>query len=84
MHHVHPEAFEQSFMMAAMGGVAENASAELVLIAVRVHCNDCGADTEADEALFACSACGSLEVEIVAGDELTLESIEYVALATGG
>jgi hydrogenase nickel incorporation protein HypA/HybF len=84
MHHVHPEAFEQSFMMAAMGGVAQNATAALILIPVRVHCGECGADTEADEALYACSACGSMDVEIVAGDELTLESIEYVAVATGG
>jgi len=84
MHHVHPEAFEQSFMMAAMGGVAEHAAAELILIPVRVHCGECGADTEADEALFACSACGSMDVEVVAGDELMLESIEYAAVGTGG
>lgn len=32
LHHVHPEAFTQSFEIAAMGTVAEGADAELVLV----------------------------------------------------
>ena len=32
LHHVHPEAFDQSFAVAAMGSVAEDAAAELVLL----------------------------------------------------
>jgi hydrogenase nickel incorporation protein HypA/HybF len=32
LHHVHPEAFDQSFAVAAMGSVAEGAAAELVLV----------------------------------------------------
>ena len=77
LHHVHPEAFEQSFTIAAAGGAAEDAVADLVLIPVRAHCSACGTDIEADEQILACSSCGSVDVEIVAGDELTLESIEY-------
>ena len=42
LHHVHPEAFEQSFAVAAMGTVAEDAAAELVLLPVRARCGDCG------------------------------------------
>ena len=34
LHHVHPEAFDQSFAVAAMGSVAEDAEAELVLVPV--------------------------------------------------
>ena len=79
LHHVHPEAFEQSFLIAAAGGVAEKAVAELVLIPVRAHCRPCGAETVADEYVVACSSCGSVEVEITGGDELLLESIEYAA-----
>jgi hydrogenase nickel incorporation protein HypA/HybF len=80
LHHVHQEAFEQSFQIAAAGGVAEDAVAELVLIPVRAHCSVCGTDTEADEQVLACPECGSVDVDIVAGDELTLESIEYAGL----
>ena len=44
LHHVHPEAFDQSFAIAAMGSVAEDATAELVLLPVSVRCSSCGAD----------------------------------------
>ena len=81
LHHVHPGAFEQSFSIAAAGSVAESAVADLVLVPVRARCQACGAETEADEQVLACPACGSVEVDITAGDELTLESIEYAAAA---
>lgn len=79
LHHVHPEAFDQSFAVAAMGSVAEDAEAELVLVPVAVRCGSCGATTEADELPSACSACGGVDLEIVGGDELILESLEYRA-----
>jgi hydrogenase nickel incorporation protein HypA/HybF len=77
LHHVHPDAFDQSFSMAAAGGVAEDAVADLVLVPVRAHCRACGEDIEADELVVACSACGSVAIVLTGGDELMLESIEY-------
>ena len=77
LHHVHPDAFEQSIEMAAAGGPAEGAVAELVLVPVRAHCAACGADTESDEFILSCRACGSMDVELRGGEELVLESIEY-------
>ena len=79
LHHVHPEAFEQSFSMAAAGGVAGEARAELVLLPVRARCGTCGADVEAEEIPLACEACGGVDMELTGGDELVLESIEYRA-----
>ena len=38
LHHVHPEAFDQSFAVAAMGTVAEDAAAELVLLPITARC----------------------------------------------
>lgn len=84
LHHVHPEAFEQSFAVAAMGGVAGDASAELVLLPVRSRCGTCGATAEGDEIPLACAACGGVDVELIGGDELLLESIEYRAAALEG
>jgi hydrogenase nickel incorporation protein HypA/HybF len=84
LHHVHPEAFEQSFAMAAAGGVAEDAVAELVLLPVRARCTACGADAEADEMISACPACGSFDLELTGGDELVLESLEYASPAAAG
>jgi hydrogenase nickel incorporation protein HypA/HybF len=77
LHHVHPEAFDQSFAIAALGTVAEEARAELVLLPVQVRCTHCGAGWECEELPVACEACRSLEIELVGGDELVLESIEY-------
>jgi hydrogenase nickel incorporation protein HypA/HybF len=77
LHHVHPEAFEQSFAVAAAGGPAEDAVAELVLVPVRAHCGSCGTDTEADELITSCAACGSVDIELTGGDELILEYLEY-------
>jgi hydrogenase nickel incorporation protein HypA/HybF len=79
LHHVHPEAFAQSFAVAASGTVAEGANAELVLLPVRARCADCGALFEADDIPVLCESCGGSGVELVGGDELVLESIEYRA-----
>jgi hydrogenase nickel incorporation protein HypA/HybF len=77
LHHVHPEAFDQSFAVAAMGSVAEGAEAELVLVPVRCRCTSCGATIERDEMPSACPECSGVDLEITGGDELILESLEY-------
>jgi hydrogenase nickel incorporation protein HypA/HybF len=77
LNHVHPEAFEQSFVVAAMGTIAEDAAAELVLLPVVARCGGCGTSWECDDMPIACPTCGSVEIELLGGDELVLESIEY-------
>ncbi len=79
LHHVHPDAFDQSFALAAIGTVAEDAVAELVVLPIRADCRHCGVAFEPDEIPLGCPSCGSLDVELVGGDELVLESIEYRA-----
>jgi hydrogenase nickel incorporation protein HypA/HybF len=77
LHHVHPEAFDQSFAVAALGTVAEGAAAELVLLPVRARCATCGKSWDGDDIPVACPECGEMGVELIGGDELVLESIEY-------
>jgi hydrogenase nickel incorporation protein HypA/HybF len=77
LHHVHPEAFDQSFALATMGTVAEDANAELVLLPVRTRCSSCGELADHEEVPLACSRCGSVDLELLGGDELVLELIEY-------
>ncbi|MHB8671117.1 MAG: hydrogenase maturation nickel metallochaperone HypA/HybF [Acidimicrobiales bacterium] len=79
LHHVHPEAFDQSFAVAAQGTIAEEAAAELVLLPVTALCASCGHGWECDEMPLACPDCGAVELELTGGDELMLESIEYRA-----
>jgi hydrogenase nickel incorporation protein HypA/HybF len=77
LHHVHPDAFDLSFAVAAMGTIAEDADAELVLLPVRGNCGGCWAIWECEEIPLACPRCDSVDIELVGGDELVLESIEY-------
>lgn len=77
LHHVHPEAFGQSFSMAAQGTVAADATADLVLLPVTARCRSCGEAAESEEQFAVCPACGSTELDLTGGDELLLESIEY-------
>jgi hydrogenase nickel incorporation protein HypA/HybF len=77
LHHVHPDAFDQSFEVAAMGTIAEAAVAELILLPVVSRCEDCRASWEGDEIPVQCPECGSMNIELLGGDELVLESIEY-------
>lgn len=79
LHHVHPEAFDQSFSMAAMGTVAEDADADLVLVPAAGRCSACGAMFETHDPLPACPHCGALDIVLTGGDELILESLEYRA-----
>jgi hydrogenase nickel incorporation protein HypA/HybF len=77
LHHVHPEAFDQSFAVAAQGTIAEDAAAELVLVPVHVRCGTCAGEWDADELPYACPECGSVDLEVTGGDDLVLEFIEY-------
>jgi len=79
LHHVHPEAFEQSFAAAAMGTVADGACAELVFVPVTARCGGCGVVVEAHEPVLGCATCGAVDVDQSGGDELMLESLEYRA-----
>jgi hydrogenase nickel incorporation protein HypA/HybF len=77
LHHVYPEAFEQSFALVAAGRVADSAAAELVLIPVIGRCLSCSSVFDSADPIIGCPACGSLKVQRSGGDELTSESIEY-------
>jgi hydrogenase nickel incorporation protein HypA/HybF len=77
LHHVHEDAFEFSFAVAAQGTGAEGAAAELVLLPVVARCGSCRANWEGDEMPMACPLCGAVDIALVGGDELVLESIEY-------
>lgn len=77
LHHVHPDAFDQSFSIAAQGTVAEDATAELVLLPVVSGCAACGHEWESEGIPAACPGCGSVDIGLRGGDELILESIEY-------
>ena len=70
-----PDSLEFYFDFVAKGTVCAGARLETEIVPARVRCDDCGAEWQLDEPLFRCD-CGATAVEIVAGNELEVESIE--------
>lgn len=82
LHRFHADAFEQSFQLAAMGGVADGAATELVVVPTSASCRSCANDFESTDPTPACPSCGSLDLDVSGGDELVLEWVEYRESAT--
>lgn len=70
-----PDSLEFYFALVSRGTVCEGATLEVEVLPARLRCGDCGSEWELDRPLFRC-ACGSASVEVIAGDELMVESIE--------
>lgn len=81
VHRVVAAAFQQSFSMAAADGPAQAATTEVVVVPVHGHCMDCRADFHTPDPSPACPSCGSLDVAVEGGDEVTLEWLQYVDTA---
>jgi hydrogenase nickel incorporation protein HypA/HybF len=77
VHRIVPEAFQQSFEMAAAGGPAARAITEIVTVPVSGACRDCRIAFTSDDPSPACPGCGGLDVFVEGGDEVILEWIEY-------
>ncbi len=73
---VEPGLLARAFPRAAAGSVADGAELRIESVAVRVHCEDCGAEGEAAPNRLACPACGSLNTRLAGGDEMLLVSLE--------
>jgi hydrogenase nickel incorporation protein HypA/HybF len=71
-----PDALEFAFDVAGRGTVAEGAELEIVEVPVTVRCNACGAETVLEDFAFVCTECGSVDVTVLRGKELYLDSIE--------
>lgn len=75
LHRVAEPAFDQAFALVSAGTDAEDATIDLRLVPVRAKCASCGAETESPDLVVVCPSCGSSELDVLAGDELVLESI---------
>ena len=81
-----PDAFEFAFELLADGTEVEGAELAIEDVPARVACRRCGAESEVDAFPLACAACGALDVEVVAGEECEVTSleIEEAAVAAAG
>lgn len=73
---VEPELLQQAFPLASAGSVADSAELIIETARVRVHCTECGADSDARLNRLLCAVCGTWKTHLLSGDELLLVSME--------
>lgn len=78
LHRVADETFQEAFRQAAAGTEAEHARIDLRMIPVQAVCRTCGAVMASPELIVGCLTCEGVDIRITAGDELAVESIEYL------
>ena len=71
-----PSALAFAFELVAEGTAVEGAELELEEVPATARCRECGGESRLGEFPAACPACGGLDVEVVGGDELVVESLE--------
>jgi hydrogenase nickel incorporation protein HypA/HybF len=76
-HAVDPASMAQAFEMVAAGTEADGAAVEVVTVPATVTCHGCGTVSEVADPIPVCPRCGSADVDVSGGDELTLESVSY-------
>lgn len=73
---VEPDLLAYAFTLARVGTVAEEAELILETLPVRVHCPQCGAESEVKANQLCCGVCGDWQTRLLSGDELLLSKIE--------
>jgi hydrogenase nickel incorporation protein HypA/HybF len=71
-----PESLEFYFGICSRDTVCEGAALEQEIIEARLRCRDCDREWRLSEPDFRCRRCGGSAVEVVAGTEFEVDSIE--------
>ena len=79
------QALAFSFELCAHGTSVDGAELEIEPVAITAACRSCRVESELAGFPLACPACGNLDVEVLHGEELQVESLEFGdALTTSG
>ena len=68
----------QAFPLAAAGSIAEDAELIIESLPIRVHCQTCGAETDARPNKLVCGTCGDYHTQLISGDEMLLASLSLM------
>jgi hydrogenase nickel incorporation protein HypA/HybF len=71
-----PSALEFSWQLLTDGTSMEGAELAIEEVPARGRCRECEAETEMSDFPLRCAACGGLDVECVAGEELLVDALE--------
>lgn len=72
------ESIQMYWDIISAGTIAVGATLHFERIPAGVHCLDCGTTYPLDTRDFLCPTCGSIQGEIIAGDELYVKSIDVM------
>jgi hydrogenase nickel incorporation protein HypA/HybF len=76
MRQVVPAALEFAFEVVTQGTALEGAELRIEAVPAVALCADCGRRTRLNGFPLACGECGGMDVELVAGEELLVDSLE--------
>jgi hydrogenase nickel incorporation protein HypA/HybF len=71
-----PELLQHAFTLAREETVAAQAELLVEDLPIRVHCQTCGAESEATPNHLVCGVCGDWHTKLVSGDEMLLAAVE--------
>lgn len=72
------DALRFSFEIVTKGGVAEDATLEVIDVPVLGWCSSCAHTVSVGERFDPCPECGSFQVQITSGEELRIKELEVV------
>jgi hydrogenase nickel incorporation protein HypA/HybF len=71
-----PDALRFAFELVAAGTPVEGAELVVDEVPVTIACRTCAAESRLSEFPFACPRCGGVDVDVLSGDELLVDSLE--------
>ena len=79
-----PDALAFAFTLVSEGTEAEGAELVMEEVPAAGVCRVCGAESELPDFPLACAGCGSLDVELVRGEELLVDTLTLMEGAANG
>jgi hydrogenase nickel incorporation protein HypA/HybF len=71
-----PDTLRHSWEMVVFGTPLDSVPLEVREVAAIIECRTCGSRTQLDDPIFRCDACGSIETDVVSGNELFVTSLD--------
>ncbi len=71
-----PESLRFYWEIVARDTKCEGATLELIEVRAQLRCRDCAAEWSPELPVFRCPGCGGADVEVAAGEELSVDYIE--------
>jgi hydrogenase nickel incorporation protein HypA/HybF len=79
-----PDALTFGFEVLVQDTPLQGARLELQMVPAVGRCRACGVETTFEQFPLLCGGCGSMDLEIVSGDELIVTSLEVEEVPSGG